>query len=167
VKTGYSEVTRMTMSTTTPGEIPLDECQHLLRSTELGRLAIIVDGAPYVVPISYRWTRPAEFDHPVALLRVRAGSLIERTLGAAALLVDEIDTRHGRAWSVLARGHLVRPDPTHATAVAQPWPEGHECVLCLTRTEITGRRFVARPGAAGVAVDTGGYTVEWAIAGAH
>jgi hypothetical protein len=152
---------------TTAGEIPLEECHQLLRSTELGRLAITVDGTPYVVPISYRWTMLTEFDHPVGLLRVRAGSIIERTLGAAALLVDEIDTAHGRAWSVLARGHLVRQDPTHSLTTSSPWPEGHDRLLCLTPSEITGRRFVARPGAAGVPVDTSGFTVEWAIAGAH
>jgi hypothetical protein len=152
---------------TTPGEIPLQQCHDLLRGTELARLAVVVEGVPYVVPISYRWTALAGFEDPVAVLRVRAGSLVERTLGAAALLVDEIDTRHGRAWSVLARGRLLRVDSANPPTTARPWPEGHDRLLCLDTTEITGRRFVARPGAAGLPVDTTGFTVEWAIAGAH
>lgn len=146
------------------GAIPNEECQVLLRSTELGRLAVNVGGVPYVVPISYRWMSLPEFDRPVAVLRVRSASTIDRSIGPAALLVDAIDVTHGRAWSVLARGELVRLSSSHPQVTSRPWVEGRDRLLCLSSGEISGRRFVAQSGAAGVPTDVSGFTVEWGFA---
>ena len=145
------------------GAISRQECYDLLRTSELGRIAVAVDGMPFVVPISYRLTTLPGFGGDVVLLRVRRGGPLDRAGVPAALLVDDIDTRHGRAWSVLVRGGLAGDDSTDGPPGSRPWVFGHERPLCLVPQEVSGRRFIAKPGAAGLPVDTMGFAVEWSI----
>lgn len=125
-------------------EIPLEECLGLLRANAVGRIGIIHDGLPIVLPVNYRML---ENDGDVAMaIRTRPGNIIDRSGSHAALEIDGIDNAHRRGWSVLVRGTL-----RHAEAEgSEKWPlrgsdswlsEEGDVWLVIEPDAISGRRL--------------------------
>nr|WP_281385938.1 pyridoxamine 5'-phosphate oxidase family protein [Nocardioides luti] len=124
------------------------ECETLLRSGVVGRLALSTPDGPHVIPINYSVVDDA------IIVRTSPYSLLG-TYGRDSTLafeIDQFDHEYHRGWSVVARGRAeFVTDPAeleHIRAVWQPhpWAAGARGMhLRLAWDELTGRRL----GAAG------------------
>jgi hypothetical protein len=56
-------------------ELSLDECLALLRNSHVGRVAVVVDDAPIVLPVNFRLVEVGERNW--IALRTRPGGVIE------------------------------------------------------------------------------------------
>ena len=81
-----------------------EECLAHLRSEIVGRIAVIVDGLPVVLPINYR-TVGGDHD-PWLVVRTRPGNVIDKGSGHVAFEIDGINYSRRRGRSVLVRGTL-------------------------------------------------------------
>ena len=63
------------MATMSLDEIPYDECLELLRFEQIGRIGIVVNDAPVIVPVNYRLVE--SLGHVWVAFRTRAGNLLE------------------------------------------------------------------------------------------
>ena len=126
--------------------IPTEECYRLLGTHEFGRIGVIADRYPLILPVNYR------LDGTTVVIRTHPGTILRAAEHANVTFeVDEIDRATRTGWSVLVRataeevgeGHraemLAR---THESGV-EPWAPGEkEHWMRLVAHEITGRRIV-------------------------
>jgi len=127
-------------------DLSLDKCLQLLRQCEVGRIATVVEGAPVIVPVSYRLAEPP--GRTWIAIRTRAGSVVDQADSKVAFEVDVIDTVQHEGWSVLVRGTLHHVDATAADFRErfdpQPWILAERDVwLVIEPFAITGRRLRA------------------------
>lgn len=127
--------------TETPA-IGTHEALSLLRSVPVGRLAVIVDGAPDIFPVNH------VVDHGTIVFRTAAGTKLSASHGRqVAFEVDGYDAVKGEAWSVVVHGsgHLVYESDEAISALSLPifpWQPGAKPqVVRLTPSTITARRF--------------------------
>jgi nitroimidazol reductase NimA-like FMN-containing flavoprotein (pyridoxamine 5'-phosphate oxidase superfamily) len=119
------------------------ECRDLLRTTRIGRVAVVVHDCPVVLPVNYRLV---ETTGPVWLaIRTRPGNVMDQPLTSVGFEIDGIDEVGERGWSVLVRGTLHRVDPDAAEFRQrfdpQPWITEHrDAWLVIDPFSITGRR---------------------------
>ena len=80
--------------------LSVDTCWSLMRTTTVGRLAVVVDDHPDIFPINYA------VDRGTAVFRTGEGSKVGGALSGAsvALEADGYDPQTGRAWSVVIKG---------------------------------------------------------------
>jgi uncharacterized protein len=128
-------------------KLDVDECLELLRSTAIGRVAVVADGFPVVLPVNYRVVEP-EPSRVWFALRTRPGNVVDRARMHAALQIDSTDTHHQEGWSVLVRGTLHRVDPDAAAFRdrfdPEPWMvDDRDSWLVIDPFMITGRRLHA------------------------
>jgi len=121
-----------------------EDCIRLLRMGVVGRVAVVVDGFPVIVPANYRVIDDA--DGVGLTVRTRFGSQVDRAL-EAALEVDGIDPLHHQGWSVLVRGllgHLSDLDIERLRGEVDPhpWVSERDSWLVLRPVSITGRRLL-------------------------
>lgn len=118
-------------------------CLELLRSTPMGRLAVVVDDKPQIFPVNH------VVDHGGIAFRTAAGTKLAGATGHdVAYEIDGYDLQEGKAWSVVVHG-VARETKAIDEVVAalalplHPWapgsPKPH--VLRIEPEEITGRRF--------------------------
>jgi nitroimidazol reductase NimA-like FMN-containing flavoprotein (pyridoxamine 5'-phosphate oxidase superfamily) len=123
-----------------------DDCQRVLRQRQVGRIAVVVDDFPIVLPVNYRLI---EIDGRVWLaIRTRPGNVIERAPMNVAFEIDEIDPFHEEGLSVLVRGTLHHVDPDAAgfreRFDPEPWLVAErDAWLVIEPFAITGRRLHA------------------------
>jgi nitroimidazol reductase NimA-like FMN-containing flavoprotein (pyridoxamine 5'-phosphate oxidase superfamily) len=126
-----------------------DECWALLRTAEVGRLAVAIAARPDIFPINF------VVDHGSVVFRTAEGTkLAASVLGiAVAFEVDGYDGDAGEAWSVVIKGRAQEIERMHELFDAMdlplfPWHAApkHRFVR-ITPEEVTGRRFrvVDRP----------------------
>ena len=124
-------------------ELSDEECRDLLRTTSIGRVAVVVYDCPVVLPVNYRLV---ETTGPVWLaIRTRPGNVMDQPLTSVGFEIDGIDEVGQRGWSVLVRGTLHRVDPDAAEFRQrfdpQPWiTEQRDAWLVIDPFAITGRR---------------------------
>ena len=126
-------------------ELDRAECERLLASHHVGRLAVVVDGAPHVLPLNYATPGGA-----VIVFRTAVGTLLnEASLREVAFEVDEVDAATRSGWSVEVRG-LGRDiaDAVDAESVRLrelplvTWVPGErQQWLKIVPTAVTGRRL--------------------------
>ncbi len=81
-------------------ELDRAECERLLATHQVGRLAVVADGEPHVVPVNY-----ATPGGGMVVFRTDPGTILtEASLRAVAFEVDEIDPESHTGWSVLVHG---------------------------------------------------------------
>jgi uncharacterized protein len=123
-----------------------DECLFLIQDSIVGRIGVIVDGRPIVLPINFRLIGVPQ-GAPQLVLRTRPGNVIDSATGPAALEIDAFDTHDRTGWSVLVQGELRRVDASYAPAVAEldpsPWLGDRGSWLLIDPDEITGRRLAS------------------------
>ena len=125
-------------------EIRYDDCLELLRFGELGRVAVVIDGFPVIVPVNYRLV-----EGPGGVwiaLRTRSGNVVDRDRAPVAFEVDHVDHAKREGWSVLVRGTLQRVDPEAADFRhrfdPKPWvPGARDRWLVIEPFAVTGRRL--------------------------
>jgi nitroimidazol reductase NimA-like FMN-containing flavoprotein (pyridoxamine 5'-phosphate oxidase superfamily) len=127
-------------------ELPLDDCLTFLRGHEVGRVAVIVDDFPIVLPVNYRLLELS--GRTWLVLRTRPGGVIDQTPANAAFEIDGIEPSMRRGWSVLVRGLLQRVDPEAAELRErfdpEPWMDtDRDAWLAIEPFTISGRRLHA------------------------
>ncbi|WP_338749171.1 pyridoxamine 5'-phosphate oxidase family protein [Janibacter alittae] len=123
--------------------LSVDTCWALMRTTTVGRLAVVLDDHPDIFPINYA------VDRGTAVFRTGEGSKVAGALSGApvALEADGYDHETGRAWSVVVKGRartITEVDDLMDTLdlALSPWQGGEkDRFIRITPGEVTGRRF--------------------------
>ena len=124
-----------------------EECFALLATSNFGRIAVIVDDYPVVLPVNYRL---AEFDDESWIaLRPRPGNVIARAT-KIGFEVDGADPVRRCGWSVTIRGTLHHVDVSFEELRDRldphPWlVEERDAWLVIEPLLVTGRRLLAPP----------------------
>ena len=123
--------------------LSVSACWALLRSVDVGRLGVTVDGEPDIFPVNF------VVDHGTIVFRTAAGTKLAAALCdvAVAFEVDGYDSETNEAWSVVVKGHareISKPaDVADAfTLPLYPWhadPKGH--LVRVVPQDVSGRRF--------------------------
>jgi nitroimidazol reductase NimA-like FMN-containing flavoprotein (pyridoxamine 5'-phosphate oxidase superfamily) len=120
-----------------------DECWALLRSSEVGRLAVSIRNHPDLFPVNYL------VDHGAIVFRTAEGTkLAAAVLGVSvAFEIDGYDGDAGEAWSVVLKGRAVEIERMQDVFEAVdlplfPWHAApkHRFVR-IEPDEVSGRRF--------------------------
>jgi nitroimidazol reductase NimA-like FMN-containing flavoprotein (pyridoxamine 5'-phosphate oxidase superfamily) len=134
------------IATLTP--LPEAECWDLLASARLGRVGVVVDGRPEVLPANY------VLDGETVLFRTAEGTMLdEAASNFVAFEVDRIDEETHEGWSILVHGRA--EDISHALGAnsermrALPlitWaPGARHRWIHIRPDRITGRRLRVMP----------------------
>lgn len=120
-----------------------DECDRLLNSTPVGRVAFLHAGDPHILPINYR------FHQGSIIFRTTLGSKMDAAEmhSRFAFEIDDWDSESGTGWSVLAHGmgeavtDEDEVDELLGLGLA-PWAgeESEDLWFRITLDDITGRR---------------------------
>ena len=114
------------------------ECQRLLRSRSVGRIAVNRRGlGPLVVPVNY-----AVDEDGAVVFRTGEGTKLARiTRGAVSFQVDAFDDHDRSGWSVLVAGLAHEVDAcTGTAALVDPWTAGPlRRAVRIVPTTVTGR----------------------------
>ena len=124
--------------------LDLETCLEHLRDGVVGRVAVVVDGFPIVLPVNYRLVETLGLTW--IALRTRPGNVIDQASNQVAFEIDGIDPSHQRGWSVLVRGTLQPVDPEAASFRdrfdAEPWlTTERDAWLVIEPFSITGREL--------------------------
>ena len=121
--------------------LPDDECWAMLSATPVGRLGLLVDGAPEIFPVNFVVQR-----HTI-LFRSAEGTKLFSTVMNDHVLFEADDHSVADGWSVIVRGTaelLYGSDDIQDAEAAglYPWiPTQKLRYVRITPTGITGRRF--------------------------
>ena len=118
-------------------------CWALLRGSDVGRLAVAVDGRPDIYPVNF------VVDHGSVVIRTGPGTKLAALVHGAAVAfeADGYDPAAGEAWSVVLKGTVERHQPTQemvdmVTLPLFPWHAGPKpCFVRVVPEDVTGRRF--------------------------
>lgn len=124
--------------------LKLHECWRSLRSSSVGRLALVGSTGPEIFPVNYL---PGD---GTLIFRTGPGTKLDALLegGPVALEADGFNPYGTIAWSVVVKGHpeaIPADDVDQETADQElsPWePGAKDHLFRITPTEISGRRFV-------------------------
>jgi nitroimidazol reductase NimA-like FMN-containing flavoprotein (pyridoxamine 5'-phosphate oxidase superfamily) len=125
-------------------ELTYDTCLEHLRAHSVGRLAVVVDDVPFVLPVNYQLV---ETSGPVwVAVRARPGSVLDHGSRYVAFEIDDVDDAAPEGWSVLVRGTLHRVDPDAAAFRSRfdphPWiTADRDRWLVVEPFAVTGRRM--------------------------
>jgi nitroimidazol reductase NimA-like FMN-containing flavoprotein (pyridoxamine 5'-phosphate oxidase superfamily) len=135
----------------TPMQIlSLDQCWALLRSSEVGRLAVCIANHPDLFPINY------VVDHGTLVFRTAEGTkLAASVLGrAVAFEIDGYEPARNEAWSVVVKGQAREALSLHEVLSNLelplfPWHRSPKPrFVQIVPDEVTGRRFTVDRDAA-------------------
>lgn len=120
------------------------ECLALLRTEQVGRVVFTERALPAVIPVTF-----AVLDDAI-VLATSPGSRLARSArgGVLAFEADRLDPVTRTGWSVVVTGmaeFVADPaEEARVRTVLDPWaPGGHNLVLRLPLTVMTGRRIEA------------------------
>lgn len=123
--------------------LPEHICWQLLRSAEVGRLAVCSDGIPDILPVNF------VVDQGTIVFRTAAGTKLSaaRRYPRVAFEVDGYDTEADQAWSVVIKGRATEIVRLHDRIESHelplfPWhgeAKGH--FVRIEPASTTGRRF--------------------------
>lgn len=127
-----------------PVELASWECEALLRSHVIGRIGVVAEDGPHVLPVNY-----SVVDEAIVLRTTPYGMVGSVGRGSTvAFEIDEFDHERQRGWSVLARGPAEvvddRRELAHIESVwpPQPWASGlRPLTLRIRWTSLTGRKL--------------------------
>jgi uncharacterized protein len=126
-------------------ELTKSECFELLADEPVGRLALVDDRGPVVLPVNFI------VDNHTLLIRSALGTKLDVLARGdkVAFEVDRIDAASGTGWSVLVRGEAIEvTDPEELARLRalplHPWAPGpkHHFLRILPAV-VTGRRIAA------------------------
>lgn len=126
------------------------ECLSMLARCSVGRIGIVVDGQPVVLPVNYA------LDGDCVLFRTSESSVLNQAAGEnVAFEVDRIDDANRSGWSVMVQGRAIDiSDTIDATSrrlrrlQVISWAPGSRHNWFIIRpSAITGRRIRVIPAA--------------------
>jgi nitroimidazol reductase NimA-like FMN-containing flavoprotein (pyridoxamine 5'-phosphate oxidase superfamily) len=138
-----------------PTIVELDEhqCWDLLRSQEVGRLAVAIANHPDIFPINY------VVDHATVVFRTAEGTKLAAAVLGESVAFEIDGETDGEAWSVVIKGTAVEIERMYELFDAvelplYPWHVApkHRFVRILPEL-VTGRRFRVADRAAEHAAD--------------
>jgi nitroimidazol reductase NimA-like FMN-containing flavoprotein (pyridoxamine 5'-phosphate oxidase superfamily) len=124
-------------------QLSAEECLRLLAQRHLGRIAVIDDDRPMILPVTY------VVDGETVLFRIDQGSTVRAAAYGSdqvAFEVDVIDERRRTGWSVLVRGTVEQvTEPAELGRLRQlplyPWAPGAKAsYVRIEPTLVSGRR---------------------------
>jgi uncharacterized protein len=127
-----------------PTIVELDEhqCWELLRSQEVGRLAVAIANHPDIFPINY------VVDHASVVFRTAEGTKLAAAVLGESVAFETDGESAGEAWSVVIKGQAVEIERMYEMFDAldlplYPWHVApkHRFVRILPEL-VTGRRFL-------------------------
>jgi uncharacterized protein len=124
-------------------ELAEHTCWMLLRSVEVGRLAVSGDEGPDIFPINFL------VDHGTIVFRTAQGSKLSAALSGpvVAFEADGYDAGANEAWSVVLKGHAEEIKNLHERIESMelplsPWHAASKpCFVRIVPDTISGRRF--------------------------
>ena len=126
--------------------LSVDQCWKYLRSSYIGRLAVINGDVPEIFPVNF------SVSGETLVFRTAPGTKLRALLNGAvaAFEVDGLGPYATEVWSVVAKGS---PQPFDETSMhlpddaeREPWQPGiKDHLVAITPTDITGRRFAVSP----------------------
>ena len=129
------------MNAESPWTLDATDCWDLLRSASVGRLAVIVDGAPEIFPVN------STVEHSALVIRTGDGTKIDAVRGhpRVAFEIDGVDEQ--TAFSVVVKGdakEITAPDELRDTVSLDVSPlqagtKNH--FVRILAEEVTGRSF--------------------------
>lgn len=128
-------------------ELNPEECWRYLRSSYIGRLAVINGDIPEIFPVNF------SVAGETLLFRTAPGTKLRALLSGAvaALEVDGLNPYSTEVWSVVAKGRPEAFDETRMSlpdndADREPWEAGiKDHLIAISPTDLTGRRFAVTP----------------------
>lgn len=123
------------------------DCWKYLRSSYIGRLAVINGTSPEIFPVNFLCVRE------MLVFRTAPGTKLRALLTglAVALETDGLNPYGTEVWSVVVKGIPSRfeGDPTSLEAAGpdrEPWEPGlKEHLVQIRPTDVSGRRFAVHP----------------------
>ena len=123
--------------------LSVKQCWELLRSTDVGRLAVIAGDHPDIFPVNYA------VDQGTVIFRSAKGTKVTSALGDApvAFEADGYDSETGLVWSVVLKGQASTFQTIEETVESfkvdvHPWQAGEkERFIRIRPDKITGRSF--------------------------
>jgi uncharacterized protein len=123
--------------------VPEEACFDLLRSWNIGRVAVVVDGAPEIFPVNYH------MDGDRICFRTNDGRKLHGLRsGEAAFEVDCINLGARVGWSVVVHGEaesIAVADDAVLPDAAQPWTGPKDFEVRIRPRSIAGRQVQALP----------------------
>lgn len=124
--------------------LPHETCLSYLREETVGRIAVVIDTFPVVLPVNYRLVETS--GRTWLAIRTQPGNVIERAPIRVGFEIDGIDPAHRQGWSVLVRGTLHHVDPDAADFRERfdphPWlTVERDAWLVIEPFAITGRQL--------------------------
>ena len=123
-------------------ELSMSDCELLLASLDIGRIAVVEDGYPLVFPISYKAVVAS--GRLVLAIRTRPDNVIDQPGRAVCFEIDGVDPSHDGGWSVLVRGLLVETLPDVDLDSNPIVSEDRDAWRIIIPTHISGRRVFNR-----------------------
>lgn len=127
-------------------ELSAEECYQKLASHSIGRIGVIVDLYPLIIPVNYTLDRDA-----VVIRTAPDTVIVDADQTKVTLQVDEFDLDERSGWSVLLKGHgravhFDDVDELYARTTAtglESWAPGERHLwIRITPDGISGRRIV-------------------------
>ncbi len=122
-------------------ELAEHECWARLRSLEVGRLAVVVDGRPDIFPVNY------VVDHGSIVFRSAPGSKLAAIAEGSPVAFEADGEADGLAFSVVLKGTAVEVDDRYEDSdpvdlPLYPWHGTHKPIFVrLAPDVVTGRCF--------------------------
>ncbi len=126
-------------------EIDAAECLELLRSHEVGRVAVVLGIHPVIFPVNYC------LDGEAVVFRTGEGTKLQGAAGhPVGFEVDDVDIRTQTGWSVHVWGKasdVTRDDSARLydrlrSLALEPWVAGGDHWVRIDPVSVTGRRIV-------------------------
>jgi hypothetical protein len=122
--------------------LTLEDCVARLEEHRIGRVALLVDEYPLIVPVNYRLVTLPGPRYWVAI-RTRPGGIVDRAAISVAFEIDDINAEHREGWSVVVRGtlHHIDPDVADFGQRFDPdsWVPNRNTWMVIEAFQITGR----------------------------
>ena len=128
-------------------ELTKGECFELLAREQLGRVAVVDDRGPIVLPVNF------VLDRHMVVFRTDEGTKLDAAIRGSrvAFEIDGTDAAAHTGWSVVVRGEAVEvTDPAELARLRRlplsPWASGAKSrYVRILPAVLTGRRIL-RPG---------------------
>lgn len=119
------------------------DCWAYLRSSSIGRLAVIVDDAPEIFPVNFG------VEHSAIIVRTGDGTKVDaiRDRPRVSFEIDGVESEAGTAWSIVLKGSAkeirdaeeLRETVSLDLSPLQSGKKNH--FVRILAEEVTGRRF--------------------------
>jgi len=125
-------------------ELGRDECLALMATQHVGRLGVVVDGVPLVLPMQFA------LDGETVVLQTNQGAkTLHSPLTSVSFEVDRVDWEQGDGWSVLIQGTgedistaIDERSETRRSLAVHSWaPAPTDRWLTIVPRTVTGRRI--------------------------